>query len=152
MDKTPPKCKLCKTNDANQTGSHLIPFFLMKRVDGEGGSKERGKELGFKITSSDVKLYHGQSILPEKIEELIGKRTDEEIEASKEESRTDVVIDNIFCSDCEKRFGALESHYSNSLSKSGSKDFKSGVAPHISLLFWFGILWRMSIMKLCRVS
>ena len=147
-----PKCALCKVNDPDQTGSHMVPFFLMRRVDGEGGSKERGKELGFKITASDVEFYHGQSVLPEKIEELIGDRTDDEIEAAKEDARSEVIVDNILCSDCEKRFGALESHYAQSFSKFDSKDYKSKVKSHLALLFWFGILWRMSVVKLDKVS
>ena len=30
------KCLLCQLNDANKTGSHIIPSFLMKHINGNG--------------------------------------------------------------------------------------------------------------------
>lgn len=40
------KCLLCKQNIADKTGSHIIPSFLMKRINGNG---MRDHEIGFVI-------------------------------------------------------------------------------------------------------
>lgn len=31
------KCLLCNTNEADKTGSHIIPHFLMKMIDNQKG-------------------------------------------------------------------------------------------------------------------
>ena len=40
------KCLLCRQREADKTGSHIIPSFLMKRINGDG---KRDHEIGFKI-------------------------------------------------------------------------------------------------------
>ena len=36
-------CLLCQQYEADKTGSHIIPSFLMKRINGEG---KRDNEIG----------------------------------------------------------------------------------------------------------
>ena len=38
------RCLLCKYREADKTGSHIIPSFLMKRINGDG---QRDHEVGF---------------------------------------------------------------------------------------------------------
>ncbi len=52
------ECFICN-NEADKKGSHIVPHFLMKRIDNEEGSKERDKELGFEITETGSKSYFG---------------------------------------------------------------------------------------------
>jgi hypothetical protein len=73
------KCKLCQENEATQTGSHLIPSFLMKRIDNVAGSTKRDKELGFVVSNVDFKGYFGRDVSPEKLDDVFGEITDEDI-------------------------------------------------------------------------
>ncbi len=43
-------CLLCYENPADKTGSHIVPHFLVKRIDNEPGQSGRDKEMGFVIT------------------------------------------------------------------------------------------------------
>jgi hypothetical protein len=49
------KCLLCKKKEANKTGSHIIPSFLMKRIN---GGRVRDHEVGFVISVSGVTRHH----------------------------------------------------------------------------------------------
>ena len=53
------KCLLCKQNIADKTGSHIIPSFLMKRINGNG---MRDHEIGFVIKKCNVDTYFGRDI------------------------------------------------------------------------------------------
>ena len=64
------KCKLCKKNEADKKGSHIIPHFLMKRIDNEIGRKGRDMEVGFSVGEFDTIPYFGRSVLPEKINDI----------------------------------------------------------------------------------
>jgi len=136
-----PICKLCKINEANKTGSHNVPFFLMRSVDNEIGKRARNKELGFKISGNDVKGYFGQSVLREKLVEVFGELPDEELE-NRESS---IIEDYIFCKSCEDKFGEIESGYAPTLTKIGEGVYNSSGKAGESLIFWIGIFWRVSV-------
>lgn len=105
------KCLLCKEQEANQTGSHILTHSLISKCTNEQGKVGRNKEMMFGISQSGEKgLYVGNEVLPEKIEEIKGKQlTDDELENNNNE----MVVDNIYCSDCEKLFGKIESLFSS---------------------------------------
>jgi len=42
-------CKLCKNKPADKKGSHIVPHFLLKRIENEEGKSERDYEIGFSI-------------------------------------------------------------------------------------------------------
>ena len=63
-----PNCALCQQREADKTGSHLVPFFLMRTIDNVDNKKERGMELGFELGKGHVKGYFGGSVLPERLE------------------------------------------------------------------------------------
>ncbi len=76
------KCKLCKANDADQTGSHITSAFLLASQIGK-----RGEERGFLITTNPDQDY------------------------SQNKSDTVIKEDYIFCRGCERRLGFIESIY-----------------------------------------
>ena len=136
------KCLLCKRERANKTGSHIVPSFLMKRINSHDGCLQRDHEVGFEIHSSGVKTYFGRSIYREVREEY----TDDQ---SMMESRFNPdMLDHILCSDCESWFSQLESSYAKSIDLKGKPDslitnYKSSGLD--AMLFWCSILWRCSV-------
>ncbi|SFN54024.1 hypothetical protein [Salegentibacter flavus] len=136
-------CKLCKKNTADKTGSHIVPHFLMKRIINEVGTRERDKELGFKITPETTGSFFGKAVLPEKLEEIYGEVTDELIEKNDIED----IVDNYFCTSCEKRFSVIENKYAKTLEKSTKIDqnYISEKRPLLGFLFWSSIVWRLSV-------
>jgi len=135
------KCRLCKEKAADKKGSHIVPHFLLKRIENVEGKTDRDYELGFYIEEFDTKSYFGRAILPDKLEEIYGTLSDEEIEKNKHP----LVVDNYFCSDCEKRLSVIESVYSKTLDTVDDGKYKSGISSDIGLLFWMSVFWRMSI-------
>lgn len=139
-------CALCQIKSANKTGSHIVPHFLLIRVDGIDGSKLRGKEVGSTITSSNSSTYFGREIQPDKLHSILGNYTDEDIAKM---GRNPSIVDNIVCIECETRFGQLETEYAPTLAKFNTENFyKSDISSGAALLFWMSVLWRMSISNL----
>jgi hypothetical protein len=137
------KCLLCKDKDADKKGSHIVPHFLLKRIENVEGKSGRDYELGFYIEEFDTQSYFGRSVQKEKLDEIYGELSDEEIEKNKHP----LIVDNFFCSDCEKRLSVIESEYAKTLKKTGEDNFESGVPSEIGLLFWMSVIWRMSVNK-----
>lgn len=136
------KCKLCLIKDANQTGSHMIPFFILRTIDNENNSKERDKELGFVISPSYSDSYFGRGILPEMLNTIYGDLTDDETETK---GKSPFILDNILCTDCERFFSVVESEYaaiSINLNAESPYESMKGVIP---ILLWTSILWRVSV-------
>lgn len=133
------KCLLCKERNADKTGSHIVPSFIMKRINGDG---MRDHEVGFEIRGAIVEPYFGRDIYEDKRREI----TDLE---DKMESRDNYdVSDYLFCTECEKYFGRLESAYAPSLSLCFSEKrttINNKVSPCDALLFWCSIIWRVSV-------
>ena len=139
------KCLLCLIKDADETGSHIVPHFLMKRIENAPGDKERDKEIGFVIKKGFTSSHFGRAVQPKKLEEIYGEVTDELIESN----TNDIVVDNYFCKTCEKRLAAIENEYSKTI---GSKtetnaNFISEKRPFLGFLFWISIVWRLSIQE-----
>ncbi|OFX89772.1 MAG: hypothetical protein A2W99_03835 [Bacteroidetes bacterium GWF2_33_16] len=76
-------CRLCKKNEANQTGSHITSAFLLASQIGK-----RGNEKSFLISTDPKQNY---------------------LEDRKDK---DVKEDYILCSDCEKRLSFIENIFS----------------------------------------
>jgi hypothetical protein len=133
-------CQLCKIKKADKTGSHIIPHFLMKRIDNEIGKKGRDRELGFTIGEIETTSYFGQSVLPEKLNEIFGELSDKEIE----NNQAPLIVDHFFCTDCELKLSQIENEYAKTLENKG---VDSKVSSEICFLFWISIIWRISIFK-----
>lgn len=82
------KCKLCKVKEADQTGSHITSAFLLSSQIGK-----RGEEKAFLITTNPEQDY------------------------SKNQGDTGIKEDFIFCRDCEKRLGFIESIYATEITQ-----------------------------------
>lgn len=137
------KCQICKHNEADKKGSHIVPHFLIKRIDSESEKKERDKELGFIIDPNQTTSYFGRAVLPEKLEEIYGEVDDELID----ENRVHGVVDYYFCTNCEKRLSVLEGIYSNTIKKDvePNEEYFSTAESFVGFLFWVSIVWRLSI-------
>lgn len=139
------KCLLCKDNEANQPGSHIFTHSLISKCINEQGKNGRDKELMFGFSQSGEKsLFVGRKVLPEKLTEAIGRElTDKEIE----NNNNDVVVDNIYCSVCEKLFGIIESDFSSkiltNIRNNGVYNYEYPSNILIRLYFYIQI-WRAS--------
>jgi hypothetical protein len=136
-------CRLCNNRKADKKGSHMVPHFLLKRIENIEGKSGRDFELGFVIEAFDTTSYFGRSVPPEKLEETYGSLTDEEIDQNKHPQ----IFDNIFCSHCESRLAQIESKYAPSLNTSGTNIYDSGIGAEYAILFWLSVFWRISISK-----
>lgn len=136
-------CLLCKKNKADKKGSHIVPHFLLKRIENIEGEDGRDYEIGFSIGEFNTETNFGRSIQPEKLNEVFGELSDDEIETNKHP----LIVDYFFCSSCETRFSKTESEYSTTLNKYSDTEYDSGIPAELGLLFWASILWRMSINK-----
>jgi len=82
------KCHLCKINGADQTGSHITSAFLLTSQIGK-----RGEERGFLITTNPDQDY------------------------SKNQGDKGIKEDFLFCRNCEKRLGIVESIYATEITQ-----------------------------------
>lgn len=131
-------CALCRDKEANEVGSHMAPNFIIHGAFSFDGKGKRDHEISYlnHLFESSRQAYYGRSVSPEAIDCDLGH------EMTEEEADTNVnhlVYDYIFCKECEKRFGILETEY--------AKFYKDGkdVDPKVAYLFWLSVFWRMSI-------
>lgn len=138
------KCLLCKCSRADKKGSHIVPSFLMKRINSHNGCFERDHEVGFEISSSGVNAYFGRSIDSD-VRQIY---TDDQ---SMMESRFNPdMLDHVFCSGCESLFSKLESSYAKSIDLKNKPDsliINNKASGLEAMLFWCSILWRCSVTR-----
>ncbi|KAB2868778.1 MAG: hypothetical protein F9K37_09545 [Bacteroidales bacterium] len=112
MSESLPICKICKRNAADETGSHLLTAWLIASVYDESG-RNRDYEIIFNMNEKFFrKPYFGRNILPDKIEDIIGKKK-EEIDFKNQKHA--FVENHIFCKHCEKRFKIIEDEFLNKI-------------------------------------
>ena len=136
-------CKLCNINVADKKGSHIVPHFILKRIDNIDQQKKRDYELGFFIEEFDTKSYFGRSVSPEKIESLFGVISDKKLHKHK----SPLIVDYFFCHSCEQRLAVIEGEYSKTIKVNSNTLYDSKIRSELGLLFWASILWRISINK-----
>lgn len=104
-------CKLCGLKDATQTNSHIITLALIKEALNHSNIKERDYEVTFMLSNTDIpKSYFGRNVLPDHIEEVLGRSlTEKEISQNKNPFTEDF----IFCPDCERKISLLETEFIN---------------------------------------
>lgn len=124
-------------------GSHIVPHFLLKRIENIDGKNGRDYEMGFVVQSFDTTSHFGRSVPPEKLEEVFGELTDKDLTGNKHP----MIVDNFFCKYCEDRLAKIESEYATTLKKHDNEVYNSGISSELGLLFWMSIIWRISINK-----
>lgn len=135
-------CLICHNREADKSGSHIIPHLLIASMVNEDASG-RDNEQSFRLTTDGSNFFFGRSVLPENLEETLGRSvTDEEIDSSQHH----YVVDNIFCSTCEEQLSYLESLYSGEVigAISGMQELDDSQA-RISYFFWLSVILRCSV-------
>lgn len=145
-------CKLCLCKPATKTGSHILPFSLIREAINYEGSPKRDKEVSFGFSSRTAPVvYTGRSVLPEQMQEAIG-----DLPHIKSRENNPTTEDYIFCPDCEGRFSAVEGYYSSkiitplaaekTLFTKKDRTFSAlGVNVDLIRLYVYGLFWRCSI-------
>jgi len=103
------KCKLCESNDLDNTGSHYITESIARTAVSEEGKKGRDNEIMYSFSISTLgQKFIGRNICADKIQELNGREmSDEEIEENE-----NMLIDfNLVCRSCEKKFNPIETSF-----------------------------------------
>jgi len=150
-------CLLCENKKANKSGSHIIPAWMISTAFDING-KNRNREIIYNYDNLKHDLpYFGQEVLPEEIENEIGRSlSNEEIEKNKEEGHF-LVKDYLFCTECEKRFGTIEQLFKVKVHDKirdahfeftdKDLDIYTTEEKLIVRLFFYSIIWRVSIVN-----
>lgn len=139
------KCLLCRSSLSTKTGSHMVPHFLISQIFTYDGSSRREKVVVTedRVAESNKDFYFGREVYEDGVQSATGKKlTDEQLEEQMGKTNP-LVLDYVFCPNCENRFGTIESYYSDIMSGK-TKDYPPGV-PY---LFWISVVWRMAIGEL----
>ena len=107
----PNKCKFCLDNDLEKVGAHMVTDALCRSaVYTEGQIKRGDYEAIAEISRTKIGfVYFGNSVLPEKRTELLGRnQTEEEIDNP---GSNNFINRKIVCRRCEKLFGPIEKEF-----------------------------------------
>lgn len=135
------RCTLCRIRPANKTGSHMVPNFLSHPTFSWDGKGKRGHEAlnhAFLNELDQFCTFYGQDVPEWRFARGEGKEniSDEDIDKNVNQ----LEYDNEFCSECENRFGVLETVYAQFYNGQKKK-----ISPRVAYLFWMSVLWRMSM-------
>lgn len=133
------QCALCRATEANKTGSHLAPNFLIHEVFSFDGKGKRFREIAIRdnLNTQTRSIYYGPEVSPDAINADQGhEMTDEELE----KNINTLECDNLFCIRCEDRFGILETEYAKFY-----KGEKRTIDSKVAYLFWLSVFWRMCV-------
>ena len=134
------RCALCREAEADKTGSHLAPNFMIHGMFSFDGKGRRNREISMRdyLNTSERMVYYGPEVSPDAINaDHGGDLTDEELE----ENVNNLVCDYLFCKACEDRFGILETYYATYYAEWKHEEVNSRVA----YLFWLSVFWRMCV-------
>lgn len=135
-------CALCKEKEALCKGSHMAPHLLIQSFLSYNGSTSRDTEVVNETTMAGLQKERkwGRAVPEDAIDDTFGEVPIEEKVTIKPSA---VTRDYVFCKDCEKRFGYIETSYATS--------FRKHTPCNNSLLayvFWLGVFWRLSVGKM----
>lgn len=135
-------CALCREKEALCKGSHLAPHLLIQSFLSYNGSTDRDTEVVNETTMAGLQKERkwGRAVPEEFIDDTFGEVSNEGKTTIKSSA---VTRDYVFCKDCEKRFGYIETAYATS--------FRKHTPCNNSLLayvFWLGVFWRLSVGKM----
>lgn len=134
------RCALCRERIANNLGSHLWPNFIAHPTFSYDQTGKRDHEALDHVCINNPwwnGSYYGRDVPDERIKKTHGdSMTEEEVKANLNR----LTYDNMFCEECESRFGELETAYSIYY-----KHQKQSIHPRLSYLFWISVLWRVAV-------
>lgn len=133
-------CLLCRKASATTTNSHIVPRFIVQRFFNLDGSNTRDREAVESWSLQDNEKYRdfGTDASADIFEKVLGY-TALQAEIDEYTKTRTLARDYVFCPHCEKRFGVIESLYSEIL-RNPRREY-----PHaIPYLFWLSVIWRMS--------
>ena len=109
-------CALCREKEALCKGSHLAPHLLIQSFLSYNGSTSRDMEVVNETTMAGLQKERkwGRAVPEDAIDETFGEVPIEEKVTIKPSA---VTRDYVFCKDCEKRFGYIETSYATSFRK-----------------------------------
>lgn len=139
-------CLLCGNNEANDTGSHVIPHFLIKSMVSTAPNEKRAaNDLSFKLTETETDYHVAREVKIETIESTFNKSVDD-IDL---ENNSDLfTVDNKWCVDCEKKLSTLEGVASEEYKKVVDNGCRTVTMTKNSTSFRlmiYSILWRVSV-------
>lgn len=136
-------CKLCRLREADKTGAHVIPYFLLKDMVHSGaGNLSRDNDFLFGLGVLNTESYVGKSVLPDNIGRLLGKDFDPDQLKNK---KNPITVDCVWCTNCEAEFAAIEGYYSSrSTFIDNNGELVNKCQSYISTLFWCSVLWRVA--------
>ena len=103
------KCKLCKVNDLDNTGAHVITESLVRPTISEEGSKGRDNEILYSLSGRNFgKRFIGRKISEEKVLELQGGALTEQ---QLVENSNPILDYNLVCISCENKFNPIETFF-----------------------------------------
>lgn len=134
-----PTCVICHLNEADEVGSHIISRFLLESMY-NNGAKGPDKEQSFGIGAEGSTAFFGRSVLPEVIEETLGRpSTDDDTDGVPNM----YVRDHVFCIDCEKKLSFFESLYKEKVAVPLARGKKlTEQQLQIAHFFWLTIIYR----------
>ncbi|WP_278543007.1 hypothetical protein [Parabacteroides johnsonii] len=141
-------CEFCKSKEADKSNTHYLTHSMIKFALNHKGSKDGYKGNIFTIgEGGSIKHTFQQETPPEVIEQAKGRpATDEEIQEAKND-RT-FSVDNVFCSECEKRFGVIENKFTQEVLPKIKSSTESEIAIEDNVtirLFFLLQVWRSSV-------
>jgi len=133
-------CLICHARPADAVGSHIISHLLLESMS-NGPVKGRDREQNFDIRATGSKAYFGRGVLPETIQDTMGRELDET-----DATQNFYVRDNIFCTVCEKRLAVFESLYKEKIhpALSAGRSLNERQQP-VAYVFWLSIIYRCAV-------
>jgi hypothetical protein len=142
------KCLICNDNDADKTGSHIIPHSIIESNVNSRGAKGRDKEQSFHLGETSADFFFGRSVNPEGLEDILGhKVTEDDIEKNSHH----YARNHIFCTTCETKLGHLESLYKSEVDKS-IRNERELTEDQLRILqcFWISVILRCSVTQFSK--
>lgn len=139
-----PLCPLCGVNEADDTGSHVVPYFLIKSmVSLDPDNKRSGQDMIFKLSDHGTDFYV-RGGTEEDFVKTFGKDVDD-VDLS--DNRDLFTVDNKWCKSCEAMFATLESLAAMEYSQILANGTRVHTMPNSEVfrLFIYSVLWRLSV-------
>ncbi|MBN1969875.1 MAG: hypothetical protein JW870_10950 [Candidatus Delongbacteria bacterium] len=148
------KCRICNINEANQTGAHIFPAWMISSSFDEK-SRNRDNEIIYNISPFSYNIpFFGRSVSPDKVKGELGRElSDEEIK-----NQTNIlVVNNLWCRDCEKKIKVAEDYFLSNI-ENQTEDFSKeeeikikkfgNVNTQLLRLFFYSLIIRAHIARL----